>query len=169
MTRSPTLRIASIALIVLGLDQFTKHMVLTYMYLDERKTVIDGFFDLVHWANTGAAWSMFMGNNKVLAFVALGALLILYSSRHHFDAHTAFGQVALGLIFGGIVGNLLDRLLVKHVTDFLYFYVRRRGGGEMGFPAFNVADSAICVGVGLIFILTWKNDKKVPSHAPPAA
>jgi signal peptidase II len=66
--------------------------------------------------------------------------------------------VSLGLIFGGIVGNLIDRLRVGHVVDFLYFYLYRRDGHVAGFPAFNVADSAICVGVGLLFLLSWQND-----------
>jgi signal peptidase II len=55
------------------------------------------------------------------------------------------------------VGNLIDRILRNHVIDFLYFYVQRRGGAELGFPAFNVADSAICTGVGLVLLLTWKD------------
>jgi signal peptidase II len=68
------------------------------------------------------------------------------------------GQLSLGLIFGGIAGNLLDRFLHGHVVDFIYFFVSRRGGGEIGFPAFNVADSAICTGVGLLFLLSWQKD-----------
>jgi signal peptidase II len=76
----------------------------------------------------------------------------------------------LGLIFGGICGNLFDRLLPsrRHVIDFLYFYVIRRDGDEAGFPAFNVADSAICIGVGLLFLLSWQSDRAQtqPSSAP---
>jgi signal peptidase II len=100
---------------------------------------------------------LFSGNNGVLAAVAIAAVVILFLTRHHFDVHTLGGQVSLGLIFGGIIGNLIDRLRVKHVIDFLYFYVIRRDGTEAGFPAFNVADSAICVGVGLLFIQSWKS------------
>jgi signal peptidase II len=70
------------------------------------------------------------------------------------------GQFAFGLIFGGIAGNLTDRLLPgrREVIDFIYFYLHQRGGGEIGFPAFNVADTAICTGVGLIFLITWKSE-----------
>src|SRR6185295_10812449 len=111
----------------------------------EEWVVIDGFFKLVHWGNTGAAWSLFRGNNELLAIVALVALLALFLTRHHFDSRTFLGQIAFGLIFGGIAGNLTDRLLpARHeVIDFIYFYIRRSNGGEVGFPAFNVADSAI--------------------------
>jgi len=108
--------------------------------------------------NKGAAWSMFTGNNGVLAVIAGVALVVLFLSRHHFNHHTLGGQISLGLIFGGIVGNLIDRLLPsrQHVIDFLYFYVIRRDGEIASFPAFNVADSAICIGVGLLFILSWQ-------------
>jgi len=68
------------------------------------------------------------------------------------------------LIFGGIAGNLVDRFTHKHVVDFLYFYLVQRGGGEIGFPAFNVADTAICTGVGLLFLLSWQKDQ--PGSAP---
>src|SRR6516162_9121657 len=144
MLRPPNRRIGLVALAIIVLDQFTKLLVLKFLGYAQERSVIDGFFRLVHWANTGAAWSMFRGNNNVLALVALVALVVLYLSRHHFDSRTLLGQVAFGLIFGGIVGNLLDRVLRGHVIDFLYFYLQQRGGNELGFPAFNVADSAIC-------------------------
>ncbi len=151
-------RIAVLALIVVIFDQITKLLVLNYVGFAQEKVLIDGFFKLVHWGNTGAAWSMFRGNNGILALVAFGALMVLVWTRHHFDIQNFPGQISLGLIFGGIVGNLIDRVRVGHVIDFLYFYVNRRDGQEAGFPAFNVADSAICIGVGLLFILSWQND-----------
>ncbi len=164
-------RIAFIALMVVALDQLTKALVLRFLGYAQEKVIIDGFFKLVHWGNTGAAWSLFRGNNGILAIVALVALVVLFFSRHHFDAGSFLGQVAFGFIFGGIIGNLIDRVLRQHVIDFLYFYVQQRGGGEAGFPAFNVADSAICTGVGLIFILTWRTDHrpKQVTTPPPAA
>src|SRR5215467_11505429 len=154
----PNGRMALIALLVIGLDQFTKQLVLRFMGPTEEKIVVDGFFKFVYWGNTGAAWSLFRGNNFLLAGVAVVALIVLLFSRHHFDSRTLLGQVAFGLIVGGIVGNLIDRLWMGHVIDFLYFYLQQRGGNEIGFPAFNVADSAICTGVGLIFLITWKTE-----------
>jgi signal peptidase II len=153
-------RIALLAVSVLALDQLTKLIVLKFLKFGDERTILEGFFKLVHWGNTGAAWSMFRGNNYALAAVALVALVVLYFTRHQFDVHRLGGQVSLGLIFGGILGNLLDRVRIGHVVDFLYFYVNRRDGREAGFPAFNVADSAICVGVGLLFILSWQNESK---------
>jgi signal peptidase II len=155
-------RIFGLAFVVLALDQFTKWLVL-HSSLDEgdERVIIPGFFNLAHRVNTGAAWSMFTGNNTVLAIVALAALVALYLSRRHFSADRLLGQIAFGLIFGGIIGNLTDRLLPgRHaVVDFLHFYLQRRGTYQpLDFPAFNVADSAICTGVGLIFLITWRNE-----------
>jgi len=160
-------------IIVLGvviyvLDQFTKWLVLqTLPGVGDEKILIPGFFKFVHWGNTGAAWSLFSGNNSGLAIIAIVALVLLFFTRHHFHAHTPAGQVAFGLIFGGIAGNLTDRLLPERhaVVDFIYFYLLPRGGGEIGFPAFNLADSAICTGVALIFLISWKHEQ-TPKPAP---
>lgn len=168
MRLTPNRRIALVAALVVALDQLTKQVVKHYLLQDEDKEIIPGFFKFVHWGNTGAAWSLFMGKNGVLAIVGVVALLVLFRSRHYFDAHTRTGQVALGLIFGGILGNLTDRLILQHVTDFLYFYLERRGTGAMplSFPAFNIADSAICIGVGLIFIASFRNEPRRASPPP---
>lgn len=157
----PSRRIVLLAAAVFVLDQFTKWLVLRSIYEGDEKVIIPGFFNFAHRANTGAAWSLFTGNNSLLALVALVALVALYFTRHHFNAHTLTGQVAFGLVFGGILGNLTDRLLPgRHaVVDFLHFYLARRGSPEpLDFPAFNVADSAICTGVALIFLITWRNE-----------
>ena len=159
-------RITSLALAILALDQFTKWIVFRSLPAGAgEKEIIPGFFRLVHWGNTGAAWSMFRDNNKLLAVVALVALVVLFLMRHQFDLHRLGGQISLGLIFGGIIGNLVDRVRIGHVVDFLYFYVVRRDGREAGFPAFNVADSAICIGVGLLFILSLQTES--PKTASP--
>ena len=158
-------RMALTAIVIAILDQGTKFWVLKHLPRYEETVVIDGFFKFVHWGNTGAAWSMFSGQNAGLAVVSLLALLGLFIWRHHFDTRTWVGQLSLGLIFGGILGNLVDRLARDHVVDFIRFYLHRRSGEEIGFPAFNIADSAICVGVGLMFLISWRNemgDQKTP-------
>ena len=154
-------RIFALAAVILALDQFTKWLVLKTIPEYDERVVIPGFFNLAHRVNTGAAWSLFTGNNTLLAAVALVALVVLYFSRQHFSAHRLLGQFAFGLIFGGIIGNLTDRLLpARHaVVDFLHFYMARRGTSDVwDFPAFNVADSAICTGVALIFLINWQNE-----------
>jgi len=157
--RTSNRRIAAIALLVVALDQLTKQIVVRLLGYGMDKVIVEGFFKFVHWGNTGAAWSLFRGNNYLLALVAILAVVVLYFSRHHFDARTLLGQIAFGLICGGIVGNLIDRLWAGHVIDFIYFYIVQRSGAEVGFPAFNVADSAICTGVGLVFLITWKSER----------
>jgi signal peptidase II len=147
---------AAIGVGVFGLDQMTKWIVLCFLpvpYLSEVH-LLPGFFKLVHWHNTGAAWSMLSGRNGLLSIISAVALLGLILARRWFGAETVLGTVALGLLYGGIAGNLLDRVLPsrQHVIDFLYFHVFTRSGVERGFPAFNVADGAICVGVGLLFL-----------------
>jgi signal peptidase II len=162
-------RIAAVAVFVLALDQLTKFLVKRWLPLYEEKIIIPGFFKFVHWSNTGAAYSMFTDKNTLLAIVAGVALYVLYRNRHHFEAHTLLGQMALGLVFGGIIGNLTDRMIQHHVTDFLRFYLERRGADDIGFPAFNVADSAICVGVCLIFLVSLKNEKLPAKPVQPSA
>jgi signal peptidase II len=166
LLRTPNRRIAAIAAVVLALDQITKAIVLHFLPYDmDERMVLPGFFKLVHWQNTGAAWSSFTGKNGLLALIAIAALIILFFSRHHFNSHTVLGQFAFGLVIGGIMGNLADRVFRHYVVDFLRFYLQPRGGYEItGFPAFNVADSAICVGVTLVFLMTWRNE-----HTPKPA
>jgi len=157
VTLTPNRVMLGVGGVVIGLDQLTKWTVLKCLPRGEEWVVVDGFFRLVHWTNTGAAWSSFSGYNDILAVVGVIALVVLYWNRHRFEAHTRLGQMSLGLVFGGIVGNLIDRLIHKHVVDFLLFYVERRGGSEAVFPAFNIADAAICTGVGLIFVASLRN------------
>ena len=157
---TPTQYIALVTAVVYVIDQLTKLVVLRVLDFADHHVVIDGFFKFVHWGNTGAAWSLFYGNNGLLALISLGALLVLFLTRHRFDTQVWAGQVAFGLIFGGILGNLTDRLRIGHVVDFIRFYLQQRGGGEVGFPAFNVADSAICIGVGLLFLVSWRAENE---------
>lgn len=161
MSAEANRRMAILAGVIVALDQLTKFLVLeTLSFGYGEKVIVDGFFKFVHWGNTGAAWSMFHGNNELLAIVSLVALLALFIFRNQFETRTLLGQVSLGLIFGGIIGNLIDRLFRNHVIDFVYFYLQQRDGREIGFPAFNVADTAICTGVGLLFLLSWRSESQ---------
>ena len=142
--------------IVYALDQLTKFLVLKSLGQGQEKVILDGFFRFVHWGNTGASWSLFRDNNNTLAVVAGVAFVALIFARRHFSTHTLAGQLAFGMILGGIAGNLTDRIIPsrQHVIDFLRFDT-----GKISFPAFNVADSGICVGVALLFWVTWKTER----------
>jgi signal peptidase II len=162
-----TRRILLLAFSVYLLDQLTKLLVLRFLGLEQEHDLVPGFFKFVHWGNTGAAWSLFRHNNHILAGISAVAMIALWIFRRHFEADRPAGQAALGLLFGGIAGNLTDRVLPtrQHVIDFIRFYLVPREGGEMGFPAFNVADTAICIGVGLLLLLSWQSDVPRPSRA----
>jgi signal peptidase II len=167
MNQTANRRMALLALTVFVLDQCTKLVVLRFLGPTQERVVIDGFFKFVHWENSGAAWSLFHDRNYLLAAVSILALAGLFFWRRHFYAHLPLGQISLGLIFGGITGNLFDRLHYHHqVIDFLRFYIDRRSGEEIGFPAFNVADSAICVGVGLLILVSWKHEADPGKDTP---
>ena len=110
--------------------------------------VIRGFFYLVHVGNTGAAWSLFSGNSSALALLAAATLLAIFLWRRQLGLRQTAVQVSFGLLCGGILGNLADRLLHHgRVIDFLDFHF-----GRYIYPTFNIADSAICAGVGLYLL-----------------
>ena len=153
----------AVAVVILLLDQVTKYLVLHLLSSEQEHVIVDGFFKFVCWGNKGAAWSIMNNSNLLLAFISIGALCCLIYWRERFDTTRWSGQCALGLVFGGIVGNLFDRLhpARQQVIDFLRFYMYQRDGREIGFPAFNIADSAICCGVALLILMSWLNEKPV--------
>ena len=138
-----------IALITLILDQLTKIAVVGAFHLGEALP-ITSFFNLVRVHNPGAAFSFLAdaGGWQRWFFTGLGVVaagVMVYLLRMH-AGQTLF-CLALSLLLGGAVGNVIDRLLYSHVIDFLDFYY-----GTWHFPAFNVADSAITVGAGLLIL-----------------
>jgi signal peptidase II len=141
-----------IALFVLVLDRITKWMVAKDIPLHDSKQIISGFFYLTHVENRGAAFSLFADSPSqwkiamlvLFSLVALAVVSGLLWRSNHVMITTGVG---LGLILGGAMGNLWDRLLSGRVVDFLLFYL-----GTYQWPAFNVADSAIVVGAGLLVI-----------------
>ena len=133
-------------------DQLTKWWVVTSFAHYEIRTIIPGFFNLTYITNTGAAFGLFAGRQTLgrqvfFLVVAMAALLVMFFSYRHYRSQGRLFLHAIGLIAGGALGNMIDRLRVGAVVDFLDFYVK-----GLHWPAFNVADSAITIGVGL-FIL----------------
>jgi signal peptidase II len=141
-----------IALIVVLLDRWSKHIVAQRIRLYAHIQIIPGFFRLTHTENTGAAFSLFDNSTTpwktglLIAFsgAALVVVSVMLWKNNH--AHVVTG-VGLSLIMGGAVGNLWDRLARGRVVDFLLFYVKR-----YEWPVFNLADSAIVVGAGLLLL-----------------
>ncbi len=139
-----------IALLVVALDRISKWTIAHRLSLHDSVQVIPGFFRIIHTENPGATFGIFADSPSewkvgLLIFFSVIALLIvsalLWKSGHRL---TTTG-VGLSLILGGALGNLWDRLVSRHVVDFLLFYV-----GRYQWPAFNLADSAIVVGAGLL-------------------
>lgn len=141
-----------IAVIVVLLDRWTKHIVARRIGLYQHIQIIPGFFRLTHTENTGAAFSLFADSSApwktgmLIAFsvIALVVVSVLLWKNNH--AHVLTG-VALSLIMGGAIGNLWDRVTSGRVVDFLLFYIKR-----YQWPVFNLADSAIVVGAGLLVL-----------------
>jgi signal peptidase II len=154
----------ALASIVFALDRITKRVIESRMSVFDTYTVIPGFFDLVHAKNRGAAFSMFADSTSPLRpFFLIGlslAALILVAGilrkASSLDKPTAIG---LSLILGGALGNVFDRIVSGAVTDFLDFYI-----GALHWPAFNVADSAIVIGSGLLLVSLLR-----PKHQPAGA
>ncbi len=138
----------ALALVVFVVDQLSKVWIgsrlpfPTYSGSPDSIPVIRGFCYIIHVGNTGAAWSMFAGRSVLLAALAAATLVAIWWWRHALALRARVPQVCFGLLCGGIVGNLLDRLIHGHVVDFIDLHF-----GSYIYPTFNIADSGICVGV----------------------
>ena len=175
--------LAAIALPSYVLDQLTKWWIVTHFalvpspenlerfpdvitrtaFLPEAMEVIPGWFQIVYWANTGAAFSMGHGRNAFfigLSLVALAGLLIAWSRKVFTDAPSRWG---VALLIGGILGNVTDRLIHRHVVDFLLVDLHVRFANP--WPAFNVADSCICAAAGLFMIAAFRDARKPRAEA----
>lgn len=119
-------------------------------------TVVPGFFYIVHVGNTGAAWSILTGRSLILAALAAATLVAIFIGRRALGLRAPYTQVCFGLLCGGIAGNLMDRILYGHVIDFIDLHF-----GSYIYPTFNLADSAICVGVVLYLLSSLKTPRLV--------
>ena len=139
-----------IAFFVVALDRLAKLAVEHQIPLHDGIQIIPGFFRLTHLENRGAAFGLFADSQSpwtIATLVLFSVLaLVVVSTLLWKNSHTVSSTgIGLALILGGAIGNLWDRLTAGHVTDFLLFYVR-----QYQWPAFNVADSAIVIGAGLL-------------------
>lgn len=152
--------LALVALVVMAIDQWTKWLTLAYIPEHRPIPVISGFFDLVNVRNRGAAfgflnrsdieWQFWLFLGATVAAVA--AIIALIRSMREDDRRLVLG---LGLVMGGALGNLVDRVRFRAVIDFLDFYI-----GAWHWPAFNVADVAICLGALLACLSLWRHPRE---------
>ena len=146
-----------------ALDQLTKWLVRQNIPYGAEIPIIPGFFSLVHASNTGAAFSLFTGNNFFFIGLALAALavvifLLIRDSRAPKTEQRLnnITKISFGLLASGILGNVTDRIFRGAVTDFLDFYI-----SEYSWPSFNVADSCICIAAGLLILGSFGRTQKV--------
>ncbi|UAL54181.1 MULTISPECIES: signal peptidase II [Metabacillus] len=137
-----------IALVIIALDQLTKWLIVNELEIGERIPVIENVLYITSHRNQGAAWGILQGQMwffyVITVIVVIG--LVIYIQKYAKDQRLM--GIALGLMLGGAIGNFIDRVIHQEVVDFVQTYI-----GTYPFPIFNIADSALCVGVALLFIV----------------
>lgn len=148
-----------LALLVLVLDQASKHAIEATFQFGEQLALIPSFFNLTLAYNPGAAFSFLAdaGGWQRYFFTALAlgvsVFIVFLLKKHHAETRYA---LALALILGGALGNAIDRMLLGHVIDFIQIHYQQR----WYYPAFNIADSAICIGAVLMVIDSFRREAK---------
>lgn len=145
-------KILIIAMITLALDQLTKVLASNFLILNESRKIIKNFFYLTLCHNDGAAWGILSKYPIMIIIISLVALLVIYHFTFCFKQNKR-NNLAFGLLLGGLVGNLIDRIIFSYVRDFLDFIII-----HYDYPVFNVADIAIVIGVLLMIYSTIKGD-----------
>ena len=139
--------IYTIALITVLLDQVIKYIVMNNMALHQEIKLIPNFFSLYYLKNTGAAFSILGNKTILLILVSIFCLIIIKNSIKKLKRTNTLNIISLGIMTGGIIGNLFDRVLYKSVIDYLSFNIF-----NYSFPVFNLADIGITVGAILLII-----------------
>jgi signal peptidase II len=149
------MRVPLLAAAIVAVDQLTKAVAVARLKPLGSVTVIPDCFHLSYVENRGAAWGMLAGQQFFLIAFSLITLGILVWKRNQLFNPLWCKTATLSLLFGGVVGNLIDRARLGYVIDFLDFF-----WGRTHFPAFNVADASICCGVFLYIATQWHHDRK---------
>jgi len=145
------------------LDQVTKYLVLRFIDPYAPRTIIPNFFNLVHVTNTGAAFGSFRNNNTFFIALSCVALVVVTVLLMRKEPRDPWRRFALGLLLAGILGNLTDRLLHGHVIDFLLFDLHLPFAHP--WPAFNVADSCICIAVVCFMVYSFRDSQAAKRSA----
>lgn len=144
-----------IALIIIGIDQLTKWLVIKRMELHEQIPIIENFFYLTSHRNKGAAWGILQNQMTFFYIITVIVIIGVVYYMQKYGKNQKLLSVALSFILGGAIGNFIDRLFREEVVDFFDFIIF-----GYDFPIFNVADSALVVGVGLFLIATFIDEKQ---------
>jgi signal peptidase II len=150
--------------IALVADQVSKAVIMNTMVRGQSVPLVGDYFRLTYIHNSGAAFGLNLGSpllHTVISVVALGALAWLFASTSHGDRVI---RVALSMVMGGAVGNIVDRIHLHEVVDFLDL-----GVGSLRWPVFNLADSFVTVGVALLALAYWRHDRQVAHQESDSA
>ncbi|MBQ3298183.1 MAG: signal peptidase II [Bacilli bacterium] len=150
--------IYKITSIILMLDQFIKIIINRYISLGSSVPVIPNFFSIMNLKNTGAAFSILEDSTVLLVIISVIVIVLLDRSIKKISKFEVLEEISLGLIMGGIFGNLIDRIIHHGVIDYLSFKIF-----GYSFPVFNLADMAIVIGVGLYLIEIIKDKQRIRS------
>jgi signal peptidase II len=161
---------AVIAAGVLAADQLTKWLAQTYLTRvpDQSIPIIDDFVRLTYVANRGAAFGILQNQTIFFVVIGIGVIAVIVASYRYFPVNGIMLNLALGLQLGGAVGNLVDRVSHGFVVDFIDVALRRAGSGAMPleWPVFNLADSAIVIGVGILAFHLMRAPDRRREEAP---
>ena len=152
-----------IAAAVFGLDRFTKAIIRSQLSVWDSRAVIPGFFNIVHTENLGIAFGLLADSSgawRSIFLIGLSVTVLVFITTVLLKPERVWPrnrrlQSGLALVLGGALGNLFDRIVTGTVTDFVEVYA-----GRHYFPAFNVADSAITIGAGLLLLDMWRSREK---------
>jgi signal peptidase II len=145
-------KISIIGLVVLLLDQISKYIIVQTMTLGQSIEVVEGLFSITSHRNQGAAWGMLQGQMSFFFVITGLALVLFYYLYKEMDKDLIWTSIGLGLLIGGTFGNFFDRLFMGEVVDFIDVIIPII---DYDFPIFNVADSALNVGVAIIFVIMF--------------
>ncbi len=144
-----------ISALSLLIDQLSKCIIDKLLYFNQTLPIVPSFFSITYVKNEGAAWSLLAGRQLLLIVISFAALLALYYYFIKGKKLKTLEKISYGMLFGGILGNLFDRIIRGYVIDFFEFTIF-----EYHFPVFNIADICIVIGVFFIILYLWKGDKQ---------
>lgn len=152
-------KLISISAIIVFIDQLVKIIIKTNMMVNTSIKIIDKFFYLTYVHNVGAAWSILSGYRYLLIILSISVLIFIYLIFIKNKELTNKENITYGILIGGIIGNLIDRIIYGYVIDYLDFYIF-----NYNYPIFNIADICIVISIFTLIILTIKGDKYARSR-----
>ena len=144
-----------VAFLCILIDQITKLLVISNLDINTGFNIIKSFFSILYVRNTGAAWGVFSNGTMILAFLSIIFLYFVIKYIYETKNISKINSISYGMLIGGIIGNLIDRLLRGYVIDFLSFNIF-----GYSFPIFNIADSFIVISIVLIAIDSFMKEGK---------